>query len=381
MAAPLTEEEVEILQKFRKKVYDIEIDEIESHDLQLIRWPRARNYDLDRAERMMRRAFEWRKEFDYDNILDWVPPKNYDLFFPYQISGHDEVGSPVIIIPVCEWDSYVKKELNEGRKELVNKYVIQITAKLVDDVKKLCKPKENIMITDAIVIFDLNNFGLRHLTSVAVPEVLLESFRIFERNFPETLRVAYVINAPSLFALLWPLVKKMLADKTTGKVQLFDRNTNKWKKALLSVIPKSQIPFRYGGEQPDILQKKVDAAKQICDSGGLGMSGISLDSLTTANVGAGSKLVLDYEVNYANTKLSWIFKTQSHDIGFSITHGKKEIVAKKRANAQIIQEGFVICKEPGTYTVNFENTYSLFRGKTLHYLITLETLEDNLIPT
>jgi len=34
----------------------MDLDEFERQPLQLIKWPRARNYDLDRAERMLRRV-------------------------------------------------------------------------------------------------------------------------------------------------------------------------------------------------------------------------------------------------------------------------------------------------------------------------------------
>lgn len=47
----------------------------------------------------------------------------------------------------------------------------------------------------------------------------------------------------------------MLAAKTISKVQLYDGNSNKWKKALLRLIPKDQLPARYGGDLPDILKK------------------------------------------------------------------------------------------------------------------------------
>jgi len=65
----------------------------------------------------------------------------------------------------------------------------------------------------------------------------------------------FALLAPSLFALLFPIVKKMLAAKTIGKVQLYDGNASKWKKALLSIISPSSLPMKYGGILPDRLQK------------------------------------------------------------------------------------------------------------------------------
>jgi len=37
---------------------------------------------------------EWRKETDFDNIISWEPPANYDIKFAYQVSGFTDSGYP-----------------------------------------------------------------------------------------------------------------------------------------------------------------------------------------------------------------------------------------------------------------------------------------------
>jgi len=120
------------------------------------------------------------------------------------------------------------------------------------------------------------------------------------------------------------------------------------------------------------LAKKIEAAKLVVNDGGLGISGISLDALNAVTVASGSRLNLDFEIKDTNIKMSWIFKSDSYDIGFSMSHSGKEVVAKRRANGGVVHEGYFVCPEVGKYTVTFDNTYSLFRSKTLHYLITVE---------
>ena len=74
----------------------------------------------------------------------------------------------MIIVPVCEWDYYCKKELAEGRKELVQRYVLQIAAKVMHDVKARGMPgSDQTLATQFIIVFDLEGFNIRHLTSVS----------------------------------------------------------------------------------------------------------------------------------------------------------------------------------------------------------------------
>jgi hypothetical protein len=352
-----------------------QLDEYDNHDMRIISWLRAREFDLDKAESMIRTSMEWRQSCDFNKLLAWKPPANYEGAMPYQMCGYDNEGCPVIIMPICEWDRIVRKELSNGGQENLLRFLNQFAAKILAELKALSKPAQNKMITRYVLIFDLNGFSLRHLTSISIPEVLFESFRRFERNFPETLKVAYVVNAPRLFAMLYPVVKQILTARTANKVQVYDSNGSNWKPILLDKIKGEQLPIFYGGILADTLQDKIRWAKDYTENC---MSSISLDkaAMNTVTIEAGSKLKLEY-MQEPNSRISWIFQTDDYDIGFSLFYNDDlGLIPPKRFNSQAtVQDGSYLCTKAGKYTLTFDNTYSLLRKKTLHYIVTTEDAE------
>jgi len=370
-----TEEIANYIKQFRARITDLEFDEFENHDARIVSWIRARDFDLDKAENMIRASVEWRRNCDFDKLLSWTPPRAYESAFPYQISGYDKEGCPVIIMPICEWDRLVRKELANGGKENIHRFLNQFAAKILAKIKSLSIPSQNKMVTRYVLIFDLNGFSLRHLTSISIPEVLFESFRRFERNFPETLKVAYVVNAPRLFAMMYPLVKQIITAATARKVEVYDCNASNWKSVLLNKISAEELPVFYGGTLPDTLQDKVRWVREYSENC---KSSTTLDKecLTSATIDAGNKLTLDYSQE-ANSKISWIFETDNFDIGFSISCEDQILIPPQRLNSQLsIQEGSLVCTKAGKYTITFDNTFSMFRKKVLHYIVTAESAEE-----
>ena len=46
---------------------------------------------------------------------------------------------------------------------------------------------------------------------------------IYESNYPETLKKAYIVNAPSFFPLCWKILRPLLSDCTASKVEIFGK--------------------------------------------------------------------------------------------------------------------------------------------------------------
>lgn len=65
----LTQSEKSVLDKFRKKVEPLLYRNFMKYDIYLIRWLRARDFDVPSAEAMLRTHLKWRKERKMDSIL------------------------------------------------------------------------------------------------------------------------------------------------------------------------------------------------------------------------------------------------------------------------------------------------------------------------
>ncbi|KAF5929133.1 hypothetical protein HPG69_019153 [Diceros bicornis minor] len=64
-------------------------------DYFLLRWLRARKFDLQKSEDMVRKHVEFRKQQDLDNILTWQPSEVIQLYDSGGLCGYDYEGCPV----------------------------------------------------------------------------------------------------------------------------------------------------------------------------------------------------------------------------------------------------------------------------------------------
>jgi len=87
------------------------------------------------------------------------------------------------------------------------------------------------------VVFDLEGIGFRNL------DLKFTAFFIsmLEKNYPESLGVAYVMNAPWIFWSTWPVIKALLPPNTSHKIKFLN------KEQLINFIPKESLLQQYGG--------------------------------------------------------------------------------------------------------------------------------------
>lgn len=204
---------------------------------------------------------------------------------------------------------------------------------------------------------------------------------MYEANYPEILKMCYIINAPKMFSFAFSVAKRFLNEYTLSKIQIFKADPMKWKPAILKLVPADQIPAHFGGtlKDPDGNPKLVT---KICQGGKIPKE-MYVDKTendkstdyTTVTIRKGDKLELCLTTSEEGSLLSWDFRTEDYDIKFGIlkedTSGMKtEIVPITKIAAHKLNEiGIVTCDKPATYSVVFDNTYSLIRSKKIHYSI------------
>lgn len=99
---------------------------------------------------------------------------------------------------------------------------------------------------------------------------------MYEANYPEILKICFIINgqfardilsqfikkkknssmyvrnnvvvaAPRVFAFAFAIAKKCLNEYTLSKIQIYKNDPAKWKKAIFQTIPRNQLPVHFGG--------------------------------------------------------------------------------------------------------------------------------------
>ena len=98
--------------------------------------------------------------------------------------------------------------------------------------------KKGEIVTSATLIMDLQGLGRRHFWGL---KGFLAMMSTCEPNFPERLGKIFLVRAPWIFPALYKVVKPILNEGTTNKIQICGKNPKSYMKVLLKHIPESTI--------------------------------------------------------------------------------------------------------------------------------------------
>lgn len=375
------------LMKFRRSVQDV-LKQPYHDDHFLLRWLRARKWDPIAAEKMLRESMEWRKQWEVDKLPEWDPPQVLKDYLPHGLCGFDNDGAPVIAIYFDALDMYGILHVASRRD------MIRVTIKLLEAYLQLCREqlkKHGPAAGQVVVVFDMQGFNLRQYLWRPAGEVVITLIQMYEANYPEILKTCYIINAPKVFAFAFSVAKKFMNEYTLAKIQIYKADPAKWQAAILSNISKDQLPAYFGGNLRDPdgnpkLGTKICLGGKIPHEMYVDNAEKDNENMTTVTIKKGGKLELDMPASEMGSVLSWEFRTENHDIRFGImkkdNNGmRKEVLPMRRVAAHQLDEiGILNCEVPATYSVIFDNTYSILRNKKIHYSVRIIPPSEEMVP-
>jgi len=187
MALAKTPQEIFALQSFMKVVEDLELDQGT-----IMRFLRARNLDLTKAEGMLRAHVSWRRNNIFEPALNgWKPPKEFMLKFECYHCGFDKDGRSVFYISFDNW--MPSRELFEKFESFdFMLFAYKTFLILYEDIVKSQHQQVVAILDNEGVGFTKIFHEIQQWTGV---QTLIDIWQLYEANFPETLHKAFFINS------------------------------------------------------------------------------------------------------------------------------------------------------------------------------------------
>ncbi|CAH8491563.1 unnamed protein product [Heterobilharzia americana] len=241
----LSDEELSILRQFYERMLKCSLDVCRSKRY-LIRWLRARNWDIDEAENMLCTHIKWREIHEVHTIIDrYTVPEMIQKYFPGGFCGEDKEGYPLYCAPVGRFDpgGFMKATTNTEFIQSRIYFLEYITQKIFYEKSK----EHNKCIDQLTLILDMKGLSLKHMHPSWIP-VFSEMMTVLEANYPEVLRICYVINAPPIFGTIFNFFKPLLSKLTQEKIHVLKSD---YRPALLQAFDATGLPACYGGKITD----------------------------------------------------------------------------------------------------------------------------------
>ncbi|KAF5458218.1 hypothetical protein F2P56_022267 [Juglans regia] len=210
----------------------------------LLRFLKARKFDMDKTFHMWAEMINWRKENGVDSLLQDFVYHEYEevqCWYPHGYHGVDRGGRPVYIERLGKIEP--SKLMNITTVDRFLKYHVQGFEKVFSQKFPACSIAARRHIDSTTTILDVHGLNWVNFGKVA-HDLVTRMQKIDGDNYPETLHQMFIVNAGSGFKLLWNTAKGFLDPRTTAKIHVLG---NKYQNKLLEAIDASQLPDFLGG--------------------------------------------------------------------------------------------------------------------------------------
>ncbi|MBA0851361.1 hypothetical protein Goshw_018546, partial [Gossypium schwendimanii] len=197
-------------------------------DACLRRYLEARNWNVDKANKMLEETLKWRLTYKPEEIR-W-----------HEVAHEGETGKV----------SRANFHDNQGRTVLIMRPGMQNTKSAENNIRHLVYLLENAIMNldegqeQMSWLIDFTGFSLN--TSIPI-KVARDIVYILQGHYPERLAVAFLCNPPKIFEAFYKAIKYFLDPKTAQKVKfVYPRNKDSME-LMKSYFDVEDLPGEFGG--------------------------------------------------------------------------------------------------------------------------------------
>ncbi|KAG1758250.1 CRAL-TRIO domain-containing protein [Suillus occidentalis] len=213
-------------------------------DPMLLRYLRARKFDVPKAKAMLLAAEQWRQDMKVDEIVrnfDFTEKEQVDQYYPQYYHKMDKDGRPVYIERLGKLN--VPALYGITTKERLLQRLILEYEKFLTDRLPACSAAVGHPVETVCTILDLKGVSLSSFYQVR--DYVNEASKIGQDRYPECMGKFYIINAPWGFSAVWSLIKPWLDEVTVSKIEILGSS---YQQKLLQDIRAEDLPADLGGK-------------------------------------------------------------------------------------------------------------------------------------
>ncbi|ORY83546.1 CRAL-TRIO domain-containing protein [Leucosporidium creatinivorum] len=222
-----------------------------SHDdVTLVRFLRARKFDVEGAFAQFTTTETWRKKEAVDTLFDEFPIEEFETsqqVYTQYTGRRTKSGQPLYVYKV---GALTKERVNEYSKKAdrLEPRMIVLSEMMTAFALPLCtslpRPNTETPIDSTVCIVDVANVSLTRFWQLKGH--MQRASTMATAHYPETLGAIYLVGAPNFFSTVWSWVCRWFDQGTVDKI--FILSSHEVLPTLLKYIDASNIPKRYGGE-------------------------------------------------------------------------------------------------------------------------------------
>ncbi|KAJ5995070.1 hypothetical protein N7481_002047 [Penicillium waksmanii] len=241
----------------------VEAKEPSHDDATMLRFLRARKFEVEGAWGQFKDTEDWRKDNAIESLYANIGVDSYEAarrMYPQWTGRRDRRGIPVYVFEIRHLDNKEMTAYNNtmstGTPEthksstiparLLNLFALY--ENLLNFVMPLCsalpRPNPETPIVTSTNIVDVNGVGLKQFWNLK--SHMQDASVLATAHYPETLDRIFIIGAPAFFPTVWGWIKRWFDPVTTSKI--FILSAAEVKPTLTAFMEPSSIPKQYGGE-------------------------------------------------------------------------------------------------------------------------------------